>query len=76
MCWPSRLPAHKFAAINYQGLAVLKTAKRHATGYAARMERLDESQTEFEAILRLDPNSLAAKQALDAIKARKAATAK
>jgi tetratricopeptide (TPR) repeat protein/mono/diheme cytochrome c family protein len=42
----------------------------------ARMERLDESQGEFEAILRLDPNSTNAKQAIAAIQARKKATGK
>ena len=42
----------------------------------ARMERLDESQSEFEAILRLDPNSANAKQAIEAIQARKKATGK
>jgi tetratricopeptide (TPR) repeat protein len=42
----------------------------------ARMERLDESQAEFETILRLDPNSQTARQAIDAIKARRQATRK
>ncbi len=37
----------------------------------ARMEKLDESQVEFETILRLDPNSEQAKQAIEAIKARR-----
>src|SRR5579884_1211404 len=39
----------------------------------ARMDRLDESQAEFEAILRLDPNDVVAKQAIEAIQARKRA---
>ncbi|MDQ6678492.1 MAG: tetratricopeptide repeat protein, partial [Acidobacteriota bacterium] len=42
----------------------------------ARMDRLDESLLEFEAILRLDPNSGNAKQAIEAIQARKKATGK
>jgi len=42
----------------------------------ARMDRLDESQSEFEAILRLDPSSGNAKQAIEAIQARKKATGK
>lgn len=42
----------------------------------ARAERLDESQAEFEAILRIDPKSETAKQAIEAIKARKKATGK
>ena len=37
----------------------------------ARMDRLDESQSEFETILRLDPNDQIAKQAIDAIQARR-----
>jgi len=37
----------------------------------ARMDRLDESQTEFETILRLDPSDATAKQAIEAIQARK-----
>lgn len=37
----------------------------------ARMERLDESQSEFETILRIDPDSQIAKQAIEAIKARR-----
>ncbi|MDQ2899520.1 MAG: tetratricopeptide repeat protein [Acidobacteriota bacterium] len=40
----------------------------------ARMERLDESQAQFESILRVDPSSEPAKQAIEAIKARKKAT--
>ena len=42
----------------------------------ARMERLDESQAEFETILRLKPDSQLARQAIDAIIARRKATAK
>jgi len=42
----------------------------------ARMERLDESQAEFETILRLDPNAQPAKEAIEAIKARRKATGK
>jgi tetratricopeptide (TPR) repeat protein len=42
----------------------------------ARQEKLDESQAEFEAILRLDPRSETARQAVAAIQARKKATAK
>ncbi|MGH7247040.1 MAG: tetratricopeptide repeat protein, partial [Pseudomonadota bacterium] len=42
----------------------------------ARMERLDESQAEFEAVLRLQPNSQFARQAIDAIVARRKATGK
>jgi len=40
----------------------------------ARMEKLSESQTEFETVLRLKPDSTLAKQAIDAIKARMKAT--
>jgi tetratricopeptide (TPR) repeat protein len=42
----------------------------------ARAERLDESQAEFEVILRLDPKSETAKQAIEAIKARRKAIGK
>lgn len=42
----------------------------------ARRERLDESQAEFEAVLRIDPKSPIAKQAIDAIVARRKATGK
>jgi hypothetical protein len=42
----------------------------------ARQERLDESQTEFEAVLRIDPKSSIARQAIDAIVARRKATGK
>ncbi len=42
----------------------------------ARQERLDESRAEFEAILRVNPSSESAKQAIAAIQARKAATGK
>ncbi len=37
----------------------------------ARQEKLDESQAEFEEILRLDPRSEAARQAIAAIQTRK-----
>lgn len=37
----------------------------------ARMDRLDESQAEFETILRLNPNDQVARQAVEAIQARK-----
>lgn len=37
----------------------------------ARMDRLDDSQAEFETVLRLDPHSTTARQALDAIQARR-----
>jgi tetratricopeptide (TPR) repeat protein len=40
----------------------------------ARQERLNESQAEFEAVLKIDPNSSIAKQAIDAIVARRKAT--
>ena len=40
----------------------------------ARMEKLSESQAEFETVLRLKPDSTLAKQAIDAIKARMKAT--
>jgi tetratricopeptide (TPR) repeat protein/mono/diheme cytochrome c family protein len=39
----------------------------------ARMDRLDESLGEFESVLRIDPGSVTAKQAIDAIQARKRA---
>ena len=42
----------------------------------ARQERLDESQAEFEAVLRIDPKSPLARQAIDAIVARRKATGK
>lgn len=42
----------------------------------ARMERLDESQAEFETVLRLNPNDPVAKQAIEAIQARRKATGK
>ncbi len=42
----------------------------------ARQERLDESQAEFEAVLRIDPNSRIARQAIEAIAARRKATGK
>ena len=42
----------------------------------ARQERLDESQAEFEAVLRIDPKSPIARQAIDAIVARRKATGK
>jgi tetratricopeptide (TPR) repeat protein/mono/diheme cytochrome c family protein len=42
----------------------------------ARRERLDESQAEFEAVLRIDPKSSIARQAIDAIVARRKATGK
>jgi tetratricopeptide (TPR) repeat protein len=42
----------------------------------ARMDRLDESEAEFQAILRLEPNAIAAKQAIEAIEARKKALGK
>jgi Flp pilus assembly protein TadD len=42
----------------------------------ARIDELDESQREFEAVLRLDPGSVTAKQAIDAIQARKKALGK
>jgi tetratricopeptide (TPR) repeat protein len=42
----------------------------------ARQERLDESQAEFEAVLRIDPKSSIARQAIDAIIARRKATGK
>jgi tetratricopeptide (TPR) repeat protein len=42
----------------------------------ARQEKLDESQAEFEMILRIDPRSESAKQAIAAIQARKKATGK
>ena len=42
----------------------------------ARQERLNESQAEFEAVLKIDPNSSIAKQAIDAIVARRKATGK
>jgi hypothetical protein len=42
----------------------------------ARQERLDESQAEFEAVLRLDPQSSIARPAIDAIVARRKATGK
>lgn len=42
----------------------------------ARKERLDESQAEFETVLKLDPKSPIAKQAIDAIVARRKATGK
>jgi len=40
----------------------------------SRMEKLSESQAEFENVLRLKPDSTLAKQAIDAIKARMKAT--
>jgi len=42
----------------------------------ARQERLDESQAEFEAVLKIDPNSSIAKQAIQAIINRRRATGK
>jgi tetratricopeptide (TPR) repeat protein len=42
----------------------------------ARKDRLDESQAEFEAALRLNPQSSVAKQAIDAIVARRKAKGK
>ena len=39
----------------------------------ARLNRLDESQAEFETILKLNPNDAVAKQAIDAIQARRRA---
>jgi tetratricopeptide (TPR) repeat protein len=42
----------------------------------ARMDRLDDSQSEFETILRLNPTDAVAKQAIDAIQARKRALGK
>lgn len=39
----------------------------------ARMERLDESQAQFEALLKLEPGSQVARQAIEAIARRKAA---
>ena len=42
----------------------------------SRQERLDESQAEFEAVLRIDPKSPIARQAIDAIVARRKATGK
>jgi len=38
----------------------------------ARMDRLDESQKEFEVVLRLKPDSQLARQAIDAIVKRRA----
>jgi hypothetical protein len=38
------------------------------------MERLTESKTEFETVLRLQPNSTFARQAIEAIVARMKAT--
>jgi tetratricopeptide (TPR) repeat protein len=42
----------------------------------ARLEKLNESQTEFETVLKLEPNHPFAKQAIDAIVARRKATGK
>jgi Flp pilus assembly protein TadD len=42
----------------------------------ARMDRLNESRAEFEAVLRLKPDSQLARQAIDAIVKRKEATGK
>ena len=42
----------------------------------ARKERLDESQAEFDTVLRLDPKSTIARQAIDAIVARRKAIGK
>jgi hypothetical protein len=42
----------------------------------ARLERLDESQQVFEMLLRVDPKSDLAKQAIAAIIARRKATGK
>ncbi|MBS1857337.1 MAG: tetratricopeptide repeat protein [Acidobacteria bacterium] len=42
----------------------------------ARQERLDEAQAEFEAVQRLDPQSVIARQAIEAIAARRKATGK
>lgn len=42
----------------------------------ARKERLEESQAEFETVLKLDPKSPIARQAIDAIVARRKATGK
>ena len=42
----------------------------------ARQERLSEAQSEFEAVLRIDPKSSIARQAIDAIMARRKATGK
>jgi tetratricopeptide (TPR) repeat protein len=42
----------------------------------ARQERLGEAQSEFEAVLRIDPKSSIARQAIDAIIARRKATGK
>ena len=42
----------------------------------ARQERLDESQAEFEAVLRIEPNSPVAKQAIEAIAAHRKAKGK
>jgi tetratricopeptide (TPR) repeat protein/mono/diheme cytochrome c family protein len=42
----------------------------------ARMERLSESQAEFETVLRLQPDSSLARQAIDAIQKRMKATGK
>lgn len=42
----------------------------------ARMDRLDDSQSEFETILRLNPSDQVAKQAVEAIQARKKALGK
>jgi cytochrome c-type biogenesis protein CcmH/NrfG len=42
----------------------------------ARMERLDESQAEFEAVLRIKPDSRLAREAIDAIVKRRQATGK
>ena len=55
--------------------AAPKTEARAAAAYA-RQERLDESQAEFEAVLRIDPKSSMARQAIDAIVARRKATGK
>jgi Flp pilus assembly protein TadD len=42
----------------------------------ARMERLDESQKQFDAVLRIDPNSRLAKEAIDAIMKHRQQTGK
>jgi len=56
-------------ALQYRGSDV-QLHGRLAMAFA-RMDRLDDSQTEFETILRLNPSDAVAKQAIDAIQARK-----
>lgn len=61
-------------ALNYRSTDI-QVHGRLGMAYA-RMDRLAESQVEFETILQLDPNSQTARQAIDAIKARRAALGK